>query len=295
MHNPAQPVEREAPARIQLQARRAATSHVRPSQVAHTSDAARSTAELFSANEAARKRGRLWHAWLERIAWSEDGSPNSVQLAEWARACGRRELDPREAEQFLRALAQPRLHAELSREQAAQRLGSSAGELVLLREHSFCFLRDSEQGRELVQGVFDRAVISRATGRAEIIDYKTERSAGDDPLAQREAAARYLPQMQLYRSALAMLEGLDEHWAGVADLQCAGAHASDHRLRPRAELACLGLGRAAGGAGRPEARVSAAARPVGLRTAALHAGGIPLHLNVEFEGGGGRAHQGEKD
>jgi ATP-dependent exoDNAse (exonuclease V) beta subunit len=119
-------------------------------------------------------------------------------------------LDPREAEQFLRALAQPRLHAELSREQAAQRLGSSAGELVLLREHSFCFLRDSEQGRELVQGVFDRAVISRATGRAEIIDYKTERSAGDDPLAQREAAARYLPQMQLYRSALVMLEGLDE-------------------------------------------------------------------------------------
>jgi ATP-dependent exoDNAse (exonuclease V) beta subunit len=88
--------------------------------------------------------------------------------------------------------------------------GSSAGELVLLREHSFCFLRHSEQGRELVQGVFDRAVISRATGRAEIIDYKTERSAGDDPLAQREAAARYLPQMQLYRSALAMLEGLDE-------------------------------------------------------------------------------------
>jgi ATP-dependent exoDNAse (exonuclease V) beta subunit len=95
MHNPAQPVEREAPARIQLQARRAATSHVRPSQVAHTSDAARSTAELFSANEAARKRGRLWHAWLERIAWSEDGSPNSVQLAEWARACGRRSRPPK--------------------------------------------------------------------------------------------------------------------------------------------------------------------------------------------------------
>ena len=56
-------------------------------------------------------------------------------------------------------------------------------------------------GDELISGVFDR--VHLFADSAEIIDFKTEK-AGE------EAADRHRPQLQLYRSALAKLTGLEE-------------------------------------------------------------------------------------
>ena len=82
-------------------------------------------------------------------------------------------------------------------EALAKRLAKPNSDVELWRERPF----DVVLGDELISGVFDR--VHLFADRAEIIDFKTEK-AGE------EAADRHRPQLQLYRSALAKLTGLEE-------------------------------------------------------------------------------------
>ena len=82
-------------------------------------------------------------------------------------------------------------------EAMAKRLAKPNSDVELWRERPF----DVVLGDELISGVFDR--VHLFADRAEIIDFKTEK-AGE------EAADRHRPQLQLYRSALAKLTGLEE-------------------------------------------------------------------------------------
>ncbi len=82
-------------------------------------------------------------------------------------------------------------------EALAKRLAKPDSDVELWRERPF----DVVLGDELISGVFDR--VHLFADRAEIIDFKTEK-AGE------EAADRHRPQLQLYRSALAKLTGLEE-------------------------------------------------------------------------------------
>jgi len=171
--------------------------------------AARATSELFEDHRPERRRGGLWHAWLERIDWLDGELPELATLIAWARAFAPSAADAGEAKEFLRALAQPEVRAELSRGPSALRLGAAAGELELLREQRFAFVRANESSGELVQGALDRAVVARAQQRAEIVDFKSDALPAGDLARLRARAEGYRPQLELYREALARLESLD--------------------------------------------------------------------------------------
>ncbi len=198
--------------RIELLGGEAPIGYVTPSRAARAEagNEPRPTRELFKQADSARRRGVLWHAWFEGIAWSEDGLPCVAQLIDRAREAGLGQIETREAHELLAALAAPEIRAQLSRAEAAVRLGAHPEEIRLLREGRFAYLRDAQGGSELVQGAFDRAVISDAEKRAEIIDFKTDAIDSGDERSLRERAEKYRPQMELYRSALARLAGLDE-------------------------------------------------------------------------------------
>jgi ATP-dependent exoDNAse (exonuclease V) beta subunit len=80
----------------------------------------------------------------------------------------------------------------------------------LLREQSFAFVQAAEHGGELVRGAFDRAVVSRAHKRGEIVDFKTDVVDPANEAQLRARAEAYRPQLELYRGALARLEALEE-------------------------------------------------------------------------------------
>ncbi|HTF91245.1 MAG TPA: UvrD-helicase domain-containing protein [Planctomycetota bacterium] len=171
--------------------------------------AARATLELFQ-SDSARRRGLLWHAWLEGIEWSEDTARDPATLLARARELGFAWAESRDAVEFMAALAQPQVQHELSRAQSALRLSCEPGDLRLLRELRFAFVREAPSGRELVSGALDRAIVSRTTRRAAIVDFKTDQVASFDEAAMQERARSYRPQLELYRNALARLEQLDE-------------------------------------------------------------------------------------
>ncbi|MEO6709712.1 MAG: PD-(D/E)XK nuclease family protein, partial [Planctomycetota bacterium] len=184
----------------------------------------RATLELFQ-SDSARQRGRLWHAWLEGIEWSEDALRDPAILLERARELGFAGAASADALEFLAALAQPQVQHELSRAQSALRLGCGVDDLRLLREQRFAFVRESRSAgegrpgaRELVSGAIDRAIVSRTTRRAAIVDFKTDQVASFDEAALQGRARSYRPQLELYRNALARLEGLEE--ASIAMRVC---------------------------------------------------------------------------
>ena len=177
--------------------------------------APRASAECFQDHAAARQRGILWHAWLARIDWIEGGLPEAATLLDWSRAITPFAVSQREVAEFLAALSSAQLRAELSRDRAALRLGAQTSELRLLREQRFAFVRAGEPGMEVVQGVLDRAVVSRAQGRAEIVDFKSDALGACDEAALRERAESYRPQLELYREGLARLEGLEPERIGL--------------------------------------------------------------------------------
>jgi ATP-dependent exoDNAse (exonuclease V) beta subunit len=101
------------------------------------------------------------------------------------------------------------MQLELSRVQTALRLSARPSELHLLREHPFAYVREVGGSNELVPGILDRAVISRAQRRAEIVDFKSDEIAANDEAALRARAESYRGQLESYRAALSRLEDLD--------------------------------------------------------------------------------------
>jgi len=85
----------------------------------------------------------------------------------------------------------------LTDESLAKRLAKPEADVQLLRERTF----DIVLAGEMVSGVFDR--VHLFADQAVIIDFKTDK-AGE------EAVDQYRPQLELYRSALAKLTGLEE-------------------------------------------------------------------------------------
>ena len=82
-------------------------------------------------------------------------------------------------------------------ETLAKYLAKPEADVELWRERAF----EVVLGNKMISGVFDR--VHLFADRAEIIDFKTN-TEGEG------TAERYTPQLQLYRSALAKLTGLEE-------------------------------------------------------------------------------------
>ncbi|MBK8179091.1 MAG: UvrD-helicase domain-containing protein [Planctomycetes bacterium] len=205
------PAAPRAPRGIRLGGGVATAVPLAPSrQAARSGGQRRPTADLFQPAALARRRGILWHVWFESLAWSDGPRPSVEELLDAARRGGIFDAAPAEAREWLAALDQPGVASELSRVEAARRLGADPGELLLLRERRFAYRVDSARGRETVQGAFDRAVVSRARGRAEVLDFKSESLPGASQELCLERALLYRPQMDLYRSAVARLHGLAE-------------------------------------------------------------------------------------
>ena len=138
--------------------------------------------QLFSSGSSdAVSFGLAVHKVFEQIDWVDEQTLAKLDPL--------RETSPAEAvDEVSRCLAD---------ETVAKRLSKQEGNAQLWRERAFDVVLDEE----LISGVFDR--VHLFADHAEIIDFKTDK-AGEDTVDQ------YQPQMQLYRSALAKLTGLEE-------------------------------------------------------------------------------------
>ena len=125
--------------------------------------------------------GLAVHKLFEQIEWAGKQALVKLELL--------RETMPAEAVEEVKRCVKD--------ETLAKRLAKPEADVQLWRERAF----DVVIGDEMISGVFDR--VHLFADRAEIIDFKTEKAGG-------EAADRYCPQLQLYRSALAKLTGLEE-------------------------------------------------------------------------------------
>lgn len=172
------------------------------------------TAELFAASSPAKRRGRLVHAWFERVEWLEGFDVSDEVLLEDAKALGISSGLAREVLTRFRArISEPEPGALLSREATAKRLGTKPEELELMRERPFAQLTGEDGAAEaLLHGAFDRAVVARSRGRAELVDFKTDELEGAEAFSKR--AEHYRPQLEAYRAALARITGLPKEAIG---------------------------------------------------------------------------------
>jgi ATP-dependent exoDNAse (exonuclease V) beta subunit len=141
--------------------------------------------------------GSAIHDLFARVTWAEECRVEEV-LAEWHKttavsAAVRRDV----AEQFRRALAVPAV---------ATALAKPPGTVELWREKRF----EIVIADEWISGAFDRVVIRRdrdgQARRAEIVDFKSDRIAGEAEMAR--AADHHAGQITLYGRVLCRILGL---------------------------------------------------------------------------------------
>ncbi len=154
-------------------------------------------------------RGKLVHAWLEQIAWLEDGLPPEAVLRQiagpliaGAQAENGLRLDD-ELTRFWRLVEKPSLSRALS--QSLLPALSADASRELRREWRFAHRR----GDTIIEGAVDRLVLTRDADRwlsADILDFKTD--AVSDANAAKARAEYYRPQVQAYREAVAAIFGL---------------------------------------------------------------------------------------
>lgn len=130
-------------------------------------------AGLFDRKPAALERGSLVHERLEAIEWLDESTP----------------LD----EPLRRLFEKPAIRALFTRP-----TGDRA-RCRVYRERPFA-LRD---GNTILSGAIDRLVVFE--GGAEIIDFKTDTVAADDPAALAAKVEFYRPQLDAYRRAVAAM------------------------------------------------------------------------------------------
>ncbi|MFO0916304.1 MAG: UvrD-helicase domain-containing protein [Pirellulales bacterium] len=168
--------------------------------------------ELLQRAPAARfEWGQLVHAWLESIAWLEDGLPDRDKLRSIAQR-HRIDTDLEERiERFERLLNAGPLRDVLSRSvyepSAPQAFRASVRREL---EKNTCRLEvrnevpiASVDNDRLISGNVDRLVLWRHADRivaAEIIDYKTDTVATDEQRVERTQF--YAPQLDAYRQAV---------------------------------------------------------------------------------------------
>jgi ATP-dependent helicase/nuclease subunit A len=160
-----------------------------------------------------RQRGRVIHAFFERVgdlggaAGPWGGEPTEADLRQLAqRMMPHQPSDWRDERlrDFARMLERPAVRAALTLPAPA-----AGCTLDLWRERPFAVRRKDE----LLTGLFDRVVIEQdAAGKARgaaLIDFKTDR-LGERHEYLDAAVARYRPQIEAYRQALAALLGLEQ-------------------------------------------------------------------------------------
>jgi ATP-dependent helicase/nuclease subunit A len=184
---------RPAPRRTRMLARRKPSAEARASidlQFVLASGSSRS----------AMDHGTVAHAWLERMAWIEDGLPEPVALRAVAREVAPHMPDDAvtaAAARLADQLAAPAVQAVLSRARYPHGAIAETERPFLLREDDV-----------LLEGIIDRLVLVREGGRvvaAEVIDYKTDAVTEADV---DERAAHYVPQVHTYRRAVASMYGV---------------------------------------------------------------------------------------
>jgi ATP-dependent helicase/nuclease subunit A len=135
-------------------------------------------------------RGEVLHALFKRCSWHDAPLPGEAEFERafnvyWPLASAEEREECREA--FHSALSKPHLKSVFTRPHMNE--GES---LLLWREQPFATFSN---GR-LIRGIFDRATIIRRgqqVVRAEVFDFKTGHFQG---------TSHFLPQLELYRSAL---------------------------------------------------------------------------------------------
>ncbi|HEX7379854.1 MAG TPA: 3'-5' exonuclease, partial [Pirellulales bacterium] len=204
-----------------------------PSARAHSAKVELATLMALDDGRAA-SRGSVFHAWFERIEWLDSTEPDGADLDEAAmrRIGARVGASPEDlAEwlaQFRAKLQNPGLRSVLSRgtyltprtapwagrPKIAGELAGGPPVLEVFRERPFAVrLRDT-----LLNGTFDRLVLARAQPAAagkdgnqlrggklvavEVLDFKTDALAPDDPKAIDKIVERYRPQLSAYREAV---------------------------------------------------------------------------------------------
>ncbi len=160
----------------------------------------------------ARTRGTVMHAWFECIEWLDGNAmPDDRQLLRHAeRLSVPAKIASRLLPDFLRMLTHPETRRVFDREAAGgspvfqehlSKIASGEASLRVERERPFVLLQDGE----LVQGTIDRLVLLSHHGKlvaADIVDFKTDRFAGDRQSWIAARQSHYAPQLHEYRKAL---------------------------------------------------------------------------------------------
>ena len=192
---------------------------VRPSRA--TEPRAQDAHWLRPRSAQALARGLLLHAWLEHIAWLDDGEPEAALLRRVAYRSATTGLDiDTELHAFRRWLNVPQTRHVLSRcgyEHPAA-LGFSAAccaelqhpnvALQVVRERPFAIREDEA----IVHGIIDRLVLfwqGKRVIAADILDFKSEVIAISAPADVEAVVARYQAQLALYKRAMARQYALD--------------------------------------------------------------------------------------
>ncbi len=154
---------------------------------------------------AALDRGTLMHACFEQVRWLDDGPPeeSALRQAVSGLAAGGLDLGALIAD-FQSALKRPAI-ADLLTLVRYQSPGGHAGlRLEVQREWPFLV----REGGQILSGQIDRLVLWCDGDRpvaADVIDFKTDRLAADNPAALADRVEHYRPQLDAYRRALTRL------------------------------------------------------------------------------------------
>lgn len=146
-----------------------------------------------TANIAARRRGEVWHAWMEGIEWLDDWNMPDSELAATAARLGCVDEECRGQIRLLREVLSGPIGSALSKPRYQNRAGTPR----VLREWPLAW---TDHG--LVRGRVDRVVVGLERGKptwAEIIDFKTD---GVKPDGISAAVELYRGQVEAYRRAV---------------------------------------------------------------------------------------------
>lgn len=197
---PAEPTEFEAEPRIRVESAGRAMHRQTPSSL-HASGRISVADLLRIGTAAAKERGILVHAWLERIRWVEEGIPDDEELRRIARTVTphlRAETVNACIESYWEWVADGAVRESLSRSRYP------FSEVEVERELPFVHRR----GDLLVEGIIDRLVLCRENGApvmAEILDFKTDQVT-HETLSSR--AFEYRAQIEAYAHAVSEMYGI---------------------------------------------------------------------------------------
>ena len=197
--------------------RRRGMERVVPSQIADKATKVNLASQLQLGESIGIDRGTLFHAWLERITWLEDGLLADEELRQIASLKGASHLDVEEClTQFQKMVKRPQISNVLSRSgyqpptglefssSVQTELSRGPCELDLHQERRFSVIDAGQH----ISGSIDRLVLLRQNGQvvaADILDHKTDTLPGSDEAALQGIAAAYRDQMRSYAKAVGLM------------------------------------------------------------------------------------------